>query len=83
MSASARTLFEFAVPEAARLTAIARASFAEGELDLVGLLDAHQAETDVIQQALEQQSRALDALLELQLLSPLDTDLSNPAPLKE
>lgn len=83
LSASARTLFESAVPEAARLTAIARASFAEGELDLVGLLDAHQAETDVIQQSLEQQSRALDALLELQLLSPLDTDLSNPAPLKE
>lgn len=83
LSASARTLLESAVPEAARLTAIARASFAEGELDLVGLLDAHQAETDVIQQALEQQSRALDALLELQLLSPLDADSSNAAPLKE
>ena len=83
LSASARALFESAVPEAARLTTIARASFAEGELDLVGLLDAHQAETGVIQQALEQQSRALDALLELQLLSPLDTGFSNPAPLKE
>ncbi len=83
LSTSARTLFESAVPEAARLTAIARASFAEGELDLVGLLDAHQAEADVIQQAVEQHSRTLDALLELQLLSPLDADLSNPAPLKE
>lgn len=83
LSVSARTLFESAVPEAARLTTIARASFAEGELDLVGLLDAHQAETDVIQQALEQQSRALDALLELQLLGPLDTDSSNPVPPKE
>ncbi|MFP7721524.1 TolC family protein [Lysobacter sp. A3-1-A15] len=83
LSASARTLFESAVPEAARLTAIARSSFAEGELDLVGLLDAHRAETDVVQQAIEQQSRALDALLELQLLSPIDTDSSSPAPLKE
>jgi hypothetical protein len=59
------------VPEATRLTDIARASFAEGELDLVGLLDAYDAETEIIDQALEQQSRALDALLELQLLAPL------------
>jgi outer membrane protein, heavy metal efflux system len=79
LSGSARTLFESAVPEAARLTQIARASFAEGELDLVDLLDAHQAETDVIKQAVEQQSRALDALLELQLLRPLDSELPNPS----
>jgi outer membrane protein, heavy metal efflux system len=79
LTESARTLFESAVPEAAHLTAIARASFAEGELDLVGLLDAHEAETDVIRQALEQQSRALEALLELQLLSPLDPEPSNPS----
>ncbi|SJZ76957.1 TolC family protein [Novilysobacter spongiicola] len=83
LSESARTLLRFAVPEAARLTTIARNSFAEGELDLVGLLDAHQAETDVIQQALDQQSRALEALLELQLLSPLDPDVPNPTHLKE
>jgi outer membrane protein, heavy metal efflux system len=79
LSESARALFESAVPEAARLTEIARASFAEGELDLVGLLDAHRAETDLIQQALEQQSRALEALLDLQLLSPLDPEPSNPS----
>lgn len=79
LSESARSLFETAVPEAARLTAIARASFAEGELDLVGLLDAHEAETDVVEQAIEQQSRALDALLELQQLTPLvpTTDPTN------
>lgn len=73
LSASARALFEVAVPEATQLTEIARASFAEGELDLVGLLDAHRAETDVVEQALDQQARALDALLELQLLVPLTT----------
>jgi cobalt-zinc-cadmium efflux system outer membrane protein len=71
LSTSARVLFDTAVPEATRLTDIARASFAEGELDLVGLLDAYDTETEIIDQALEQQSRALDALLELQLLAPL------------
>lgn len=77
LSASARRLLETTVPEAARLTEIACSSFAEGELDLVGLLDAHAAESDVLQQALDQQSRALDALLELQMLSPLSH--SHPA----
>jgi cobalt-zinc-cadmium efflux system outer membrane protein len=72
LSASARTLLDEAVPEAAQLTQIARASFAEGELGLVELLDAHAAEIELIQQAWALQSRALDALLELQLLSPPD-----------
>lgn len=80
LSASARMLFDSAVPEAARLTDIARASFAEGELDLVGLLDAYEAETEVLQQALEQQSRALDAVIELQLLAPLPTATTDPSP---
>lgn len=71
LSASARALLDTAVPEATQLTQIARASFAEGELDLVGLLDAHESEAALIEQALEQQARALDALLELQLLAPL------------
>ncbi|MDQ3288672.1 MAG: TolC family protein, partial [Pseudomonadota bacterium] len=79
LSASARVLLDSAVPEAARLTAIARASFAEGELDLVGLLDAHEAQSAVVEQALEQQSRALDVVLELLQLSPtlLATDSSH------
>ena len=79
LSASARLLFATTVPEAEQLTGIARASFAEGELDLVGLLDAYDARTDVIEQALEQQSRALDALLELQLLSPLTDATVDPS----
>ncbi len=79
LSISARQLLDIAVPESTRLTDIARASFAEGELDLVGLLDAYDAETDVIDQALEQQSRALDALLELQLLSPLSIPTTDPS----
>lgn len=79
LSASARDLFETAVPEAAQLTDIARASFAEGELDLVALLDAHQAEADVIQQAVELQSRAFAALLELQLLAPPAIPSTDPS----
>jgi hypothetical protein len=78
LSASARQLLETTLPEATRLTAVARASFAEGELDLVGLLDAHAAETDVLQQALDQHARALDAALELQLLSPLSHPATDP-----
>lgn len=70
LSESARRMQAEMVPEAARLTTIARSSFAEGELDLVGLLDAYDAEAGVIDQALEQQARALDALLELERMSP-------------
>jgi len=73
LSASARALLDRAVPEAEHLTAIARASYAEGELDLVGLLDAYAAEADVIDQALQQQARALEAQLELELLAPLSS----------
>lgn len=77
---SARAMQADLVPEAARLTAIARSSFAEGELDLVGLLDAFEAEAAVVEQSLEQQGRALDALLELERLSPatLDSPHVNP-----
>lgn len=78
LSASARQLLDVAVPEARALTRIARASFAEGELDLVGLLDAYDAEAAVIDQALDQQARALDALLELQSLLPLSASTSHP-----
>ena len=78
LSASARHLLDEAIPEAERLTAIARASYAEGELDLVGLLDAYAAEAAVIDQALQQQTRALDAQLELELLAPLTSSPSDP-----
>jgi cobalt-zinc-cadmium efflux system outer membrane protein len=71
LSLAARGLFDTAVPEAARLTAIAEASFAEGELDLVGLLDAYRAETEVLDQALDQQERALASLLDLHLTPTL------------
>ena len=70
LAESARHMQAVLVPEAARLTAIARASFAEGELDLVGLLDAYEAEAAVVDDALEQQARALEALLELERLAP-------------
>lgn len=86
-SALARQLTESAqhmqavqVPEAAKLTAIARTSFAEGELDLVGLLDAYEAEAAVIDHTLEQQARALEAVIELERLTstPLVSPQSNP-----
>lgn len=83
LTASAQALFDTVVPEARQLTDIARVSFAAGELDLVGLLDAHQAETEAIEQAIEQQSRALDAVLELQLLTPLDIPTTVPPTKKE
>lgn len=70
LSESARHLQDIVVPEAARLTVIAQASFAEGELDLVGLLDAFDAQAAALDQALQQQLLALDAILELELLSP-------------
>lgn len=80
LTESTRHMQAVLVPEAARLTAIARNSFAEGELDLVGLLDAYQAEAAVIDQTLEQQTRALEAVLELERLSATPTVLptSNP-----
>lgn len=68
LAASTRQMQATLVPEAARLTEIARLSFAEGELDLVGLLDAYAAEAGIIDAALAQEARALDALLELERL---------------
>lgn len=80
LTESARHMQAVLVPEAATLTAIARNSFAEGELDLVGLLDAYEAEVGVVDHAMEQQARALEALLELEGLmsTPLASPQSNP-----
>lgn len=80
LTESTRRMQAVLVPEAAQLTAIARNSFAEGELDLVGLLDAYEAEAAVIDQTLEQQVRALEAVLELERLSPAATVSPRPNP---
>jgi cobalt-zinc-cadmium efflux system outer membrane protein len=80
LAASARQMQEGMVPEAARLTAIARNSFAEGELDLVGLLDAYDAEAALIDGTLDLLARALDALLEVERLSPVATAPPTPTP---
>lgn len=80
LTQSARHMQAMLVPEAAQLTAIARASFAEGELDLVGLLDAYDAEAAVIDHTLEQQARALEALLEVERLSAPATMSPNQQP---
>lgn len=58
------------LPEATQLTALARASFAEGELDLVALLDAFEAEAALVERGLQDRLRALDAALTLESLMP-------------
>lgn len=76
LSESAQHLNQTVVPEAERLTEIARNSFAEGELDLVGLLDAYDAQASAVEQATEQQVLALEAILELERLT--STTPTNP-----
>lgn len=80
LTESARHMQTVLVPEAARLTAIARTSFAEGELDLVGLLDAYEAEAAVVDHALEQQANALEAVLEVERLTSAPLVSPNPNP---
>lgn len=80
LTESTRQMQAVLVPEAAQLTAIARNSFAEGELDLAGLLDAYEAEAAVIDHTLEQQARALEAVLELERLSSTPTVSPGPTP---
>ena len=70
---AARLLRDSTVPQARELTQIARLSFAEGELGLVGLLDAFDAQVDVIDQSLDLQYRARLAALELEQLLPSNT----------
>lgn len=60
------------LPQARDLTAIARSSFAEGELDLVGLLAALDAEMAAVDQSLDIQQRARAAWLELEQLTRPD-----------
>ncbi len=61
-------------PEAARLTAIARNSFAEGEMDLTGLLDAYRNQMDILERAFELRQKAIDAALELERLKPISVE---------
>lgn len=70
--AAAQRLRAQVVPQAHELTSIARSSFAEGELDLVGLLAALDAEIAAVDQSLDLQHRARVAWLKLEQLTPRD-----------
>lgn len=69
LSTAAERMQREVVPQARELTRIARASFAEGELDLVGLLGAFDAEIEATEQALELAGRARNAFIDLSLLT--------------
>lgn len=69
-SDSAKRIAAQLLPEATRLTAIAEASFAEGELELLALLDAYDTEATLVEKGLDDQLRALDAALALEALMP-------------
>lgn len=79
LTAAALRLRAEVVPQAQALTHIARASFAEGELDLPGLLAAFDAEVEVVNRSLDLQHRARTAWIELERLtqhqSPTPGDL--------
>lgn len=70
LAASAERITSQLLPEATELTALARASFSEGELDLVALLDAYDTEAALVERGLQDRLRALDAALALEALLP-------------
>lgn len=70
LAASAERITSQLLPEAVELTALARASFSEGELDLVALLDAYDNEAALVERGLQDRLRALDAALALEALAP-------------
>lgn len=70
LAASAERIASELLPEATQLTALARASFSEGELDLVALLDAYDTEAALVERGLQDRLRALDAALTLEALLP-------------
>lgn len=58
-------------PEAIALSAIAKASFSEGELEVFALLDALESNTRVAEQSTAEGLRALEAVLALEALMPV------------
>lgn len=69
-SDGARRMRDELLPQSIELARIAEASFAEGELDLSGLVGALEAEADAIEQALDLALQARHARIELELLHP-------------
>jgi cobalt-zinc-cadmium efflux system outer membrane protein len=58
-------------PEAEALGVIAKASFAEGELEVFALLDALESHTHLAEQSTEEALRALEAVFALEALMPV------------
>lgn len=80
LSASLRSLIDSSrqyrqklLPQARALSDVARASFAEGELDLVGLLETLRAEAELEGLAIDETLRAQLARVDLDTLSTGDT----------
>lgn len=80
LAAAAQRLRADVVPQARELTGIARNSFAEGELDLVGLLAAFDAEIEAVNQSLDLQYRARTAWIELEQLTQRDPSTTGDMP---
>jgi outer membrane protein, heavy metal efflux system len=80
LAAAAQRLRADVVPQARELTGIARNSFAEGELDLVGLLAAFDAEIEAVNQSLDLQHRARTAWIELEQLTQHDPSTTGDMP---
>jgi len=68
--AAAERIATTLLPEARALTSIATSSFAEGELDVVALIDAIDHETALVEQVGVERLHALEAALALDLLQP-------------
>lgn len=73
LDAAARRYRDDVLPQARTLTRIATASFAEGELDLVGLLETLDAQAEAAEEAADLSYRA--RLARLDLLTPPTGDL--------
>lgn len=69
---SSRQYRQQLLPQARALSDVARASFAEGELDLVGLLETLRAEAELEGLAIDETLRAQLARVDLDTLSPGD-----------
>ena len=80
LTAAASRLRAEVVPQAEALTRIARASFAEGELDLTGLLAAFDAEVEAVDRSLDLQHRARTAWIELERLTQHEPFTSGELP---
>lgn len=72
LAGSTRSYREEVVPRARRLSEIATRSFADGEIDLVGLLETLASEAEAVEHSIDLHYRARVALVELESLTTGD-----------